>query len=127
MTATPKPATELPWHYSNTNAEREYVRGENNQPVFGGHYTGHGNRYGGRKPNGHVTKDMKYIVHACNTLPTLQAEVERLREALEAASEAVTMELNPSNYDHDDVCLLNQQCIEAMLTIEAALQTEGSE
>jgi hypothetical protein len=80
MTKPAIPATPLPWTYE--FGEREWVRGPNKQPIFGGHYTGHGRKHGPRKPSGHVEQDMKFIVEACNSYPRLIEERERLREAL---------------------------------------------
>lgn len=57
----------------------------------------------------------------------LAREVKRLREAIQDADEMVTMEINPSNYNHDDVCLLNDQMIEAMLFLRAALKGDTDE
>lgn len=86
MTEDIKPATPLPWAYESN--EREWVRGSKRTPVVGGHYTGHEHRFGGRKPSGHVARDLQYIVHTANAYPTLKAENDRLREAFRPLIEA---------------------------------------
>jgi len=60
----------------------------------------------------------KYI--RADLIKAKDAEIERLREAINIALDTVTIEINPSNYGHDDVCLLNDQMIEAMLGLQAA-------
>ena len=50
----------------------------------------------------------------------LEAEVERLREALEEIM-GLPGEINPSNYDHDDVCELNRQFCYGYVIARAAL------
>lgn len=52
--------------------------------------------------------------------PVMVDEVERLREALREIME-LPGEINPSNYDHDDVCELNRQFCYAYETAKAAL------
>lgn len=52
-----------------------------------------------------------------------ETEVERLREALKRI-EALPGEINPSNYDHDDVVALNNSFIEAFQIARAALEGE---
>lgn len=59
------------------------------------------------------------------TIAAQAAEIERLREAIKYADSLVTIEINPSNYGHDDVCLLNDQTTEALLHLLAALKSEG--
>ena len=53
---------------------------------------------------------------------TLRAEVERLTTLIDAALDASTIEINPSNYDHDQVCLLNAEMTEVCSILEAALK-----
>jgi len=50
----------------------------------------------------------------------LVAEIERLREALEEIM-GLPGEINPSNYDHDDVCELNRQFCYGYAIARAAL------
>ena len=54
-------------------------------------------------------------------LATLKAERERLREAMQAAFDTVTEVINPSNYDHDTVCKLNDEVDELLGILQAAL------
>jgi hypothetical protein len=63
--------------------------------------------------------------HSSNTahrarIAELEAEVERLREALEEIM-GLPGEINPSNYDHDDVCELNRQFCYGYAIARAAL------
>lgn len=51
----------------------------------------------------------------------LVAELERLREALEEIM-GLPGEINPSNYDHDDVCELNRQFCYGYAIARAALK-----
>ena len=51
----------------------------------------------------------------------LVAEIERLREALEEIM-GLPGEINPSNYDHDDVCELNRQFCYGYAIARAALK-----
>lgn len=55
-----------------------------------------------------------------------QQEITRLREALQAAREAIDAaeEINPSNYDHDLVCQLNSACNQAYTIIVEALEEQ---
>lgn len=55
-------------------------------------------------------------------LDEAKVEVERLRNAMQWALDTVTIEINPSNYDHDDVCRLNAEMIEAVLGLQTALK-----
>ena len=54
----------------------------------------------------------------------LEAENERLRAAL-GQIKALPGEINPSNYDHDDVMVLNNSHIKAFQIAEAALTALG--
>ncbi|WP_396190315.1 hypothetical protein [Flavobacterium sp.] len=58
-------------------------------------------------------------------IATLRAENEKLRAALEQIK-ALPGEINPSNYDHNDVETLNNAFIEAYHIARAALQQEKS-
>ena len=60
---------------------------------------------------------------------SLLAERDRLREALEDARRTLddAQEINPSNYDHDQVCDMNCAYCAAYAIIEAALQEAGDE
>lgn len=51
----------------------------------------------------------------------LLAENARLREALSAIREEITFEINPSNYDHDQVCEMNTSWCQIGLIADAAL------
>lgn len=53
----------------------------------------------------------------------LRAEIERLREALRFAYDTL-VEINVSNYDHDDVCALNAASIEVMLGLKSLVEAE---
>ncbi len=55
----------------------------------------------------------------------LTAERDRLREALQAIDAIEPMEINPSNYSHDDVCELNANAVQAALIARAALEGRG--
>jgi hypothetical protein len=56
----------------------------------------------------------------------LEAENKRLRDALEAIDAIEPLEINISNYWHDDVCLLNANAVEASLIAQAALKEQQS-
>lgn len=58
-------------------------------------------------------------------LEAAQAERDRLREAAQAAFDAVTIEINPCNYHHDDVCQLNTETIEAMSILSTAIAKDA--
>ena len=45
--------------------------------------------------------------------------IKRMDDALERAYETL-IEINPSNYDHDDVCRMNDASVEVILGIRAA-------
>lgn len=54
-----------------------------------------------------------------------EAEVKRLRDLLRFSHDTL-WEINPSNYDHDDVCKLNDASVEVILTIAPELgETHG--
>lgn len=60
---------------------------------------------------------------------TCLAEVEALHEAASLLRNAIlfsvdtmTFEINPSNYSHDDACILNAQSIEAFNALQNALE-----
>jgi predicted RNase H-like nuclease (RuvC/YqgF family) len=60
-----------------------------------------------------------------------EAEVKRLRDLLRFSHDTL-WEINPSNYDHDDVCKLNDASVEVILAIapelgESALASTGGE
>jgi ribonuclease I len=64
--------------------------------------------------------------HSSNTahrarIAELEAEVERLREVLEEIM-GLPGEINPINYDHDDVCELNRQFCYGYAIARAALK-----
>ncbi len=61
-------------------------------------------------------------VHA--VIRDLLAESARLRDALSSISEEITFEINPSNYDHDQVCEMNTSWCQIGLIADTAL-TEG--
>lgn len=58
------------------------------------------------------------------TAHRLRKERDELRQAIQAARETVTFEINPSNYDHDQVCLMNNEMCEADEILRAALEGE---
>lgn len=54
-----------------------------------------------------------------------EAEVKRLRDLLQFSHDTL-WEINPSNYDHDDVCKLNDASVEVILAIAPELgETHG--
>lgn len=55
-------------------------------------------------------------------IAALQAEIVRLREHIQSAIDACTMELNPSNYDHDDACQIDRESCETQAILIAALE-----
>lgn len=57
-------------------------------------------------------------------LDATEARAERLAEAAQHALDTL-IELNPSNYNHDDVCQANNATVEVMLSIRAALAKEN--
>ena len=50
------------------------------------------------------------------------AEIARLRGHIQSAIDACTMELNPSNYDHDDACQIDRESCETQSILIAALE-----
>lgn len=54
---------------------------------------------------------------------TIRAQVEALKIATEALEEISRQdgEINPSNYDHDDACNLNDRFVESVFMAEKAL------
>lgn len=50
----------------------------------------------------------------------LESEVEQLRDLVQWAYE-ILHEINVSNYDHDDVCRLNDASVEVILGLQTAL------
>lgn len=52
--------------------------------------------------------------------------IKALREALEAIDSLEVMEINPSNYDHEIVCELNSNAVQASLIARAALAGSAS-
>ncbi len=65
--------------------------------------------------NEHIKGDAEVVLNArlIALAPTLAAEVVRLRDAIEDALACLQFEINPSNYDHDDACRLNDNSCEA--------------
>lgn len=57
----------------------------------------------------------------------LRAENERLRKAIREAQGCITFEINPSNYDHEDVCRLNDEAINACDILISALKGQEDE
>ena len=54
-----------------------------------------------------------------------EAEIERLREALREIDNLICWEINPTNYDHDDVCRMNAEWCEIGDVARAALAGKG--
>lgn len=54
-------------------------------------------------------------------LSALRAQCDELLELLKWADEKLGPEINPSNYDHQDVCELNANMVEVTLAIRAAI------
>lgn len=63
-----------------------------------------------------------FFVAAPDLVRDLMAEVERMREALTEIDDKVSWEINPSNYDHDDVCNMNTDWCEVGNIARAALE-----
>ena len=61
----------------------------------------------------------------CKALEATKAELAQCREAYQILEDAP--ELNPSNYDHDQVCELNSKMVEACLAFRAALEATKAE
>lgn len=62
------------------------------------------------------------LLNAAAEITALRTERDEYKAAMKDASGIVMIEINPSNYDHEDVCELNRQMIEAMSIIAAALE-----
>jgi hypothetical protein len=58
-----------------------------------------------------------------NDVREIVALIQSLAEALEKIDALEVMEINPSNYDHDDVCELNSNAVQAVLIARAALKS----
>jgi len=56
----------------------------------------------------------------------LAARVAEMDGVLKLAEDKL-FEINPSNYEHDDVCRLNDACVEVLLAIDAHHSTEAGE
>jgi len=63
----------------------------------------------------------KTLPGAAENLLEAAATIRRLVEALEWISD-LPGEINPSNYDHDDVCELNRQFCYAITSAAAAIK-----
>lgn len=114
--------TDGPWEVGvrDTGTDERYVRGNHFEICKCLHHC-----------VGGIEKEMEANARRIARLPELEeaylaqaAEIERLREAIKYADSLVTIEINPSNYGHDDVCLLNDQTTEALLHLLAALKSE---
>ena len=74
--------------------------------------------------------DATLITSACNTLPaaldTIEAQAARIVEIEAAISWArdTLGEINVSNYNHDDVCSLNEKSVEVILGLAALTKGE---
>lgn len=75
-------------------------------------------------------------VHAQSDLPELEAEAitawntrDQVAELVEAVQWAfdTLIELNPSNYDHDNVCEVNAAAVEVMLGLKPILASHKGE
>jgi hypothetical protein len=74
-------------------------------------------------PDWHAPKILRAAEHALSAHSEAQAaEIERLRGALQQVDQKVCYELNTGNYDHDDVCQLDEDWIEVGNIAEAALE-----
>ncbi|TQN55357.1 hypothetical protein FLX27_29955 [Agrobacterium tumefaciens] len=74
-----------------------------------------------------IQKERELIARA----EAAESEVQRLRDLLRFSHDTL-WEINPSNYDHDDVCKLNEASVEVILAIapevgETALASTGGE
>ena len=54
-------------------------------------------------------------------IATLKAQRDELLELLKWSDDKLGPEINPSNYDHQDVCELNANMVEVSLAIRAAI------
>lgn len=66
--------------------------------------------------------DLIFCANAPTDIDWLVQEVERLREALKAIDETLTIEINPNNYNESNVLELNNQAIEISAIVSGALQ-----
>lgn len=88
-------------------------------------------RHGGNwSPCSGGTQDVEYV--RADLFTALQAERDAWKARAEAAVVAcrkahdALWELNPNNYDHDDVCKANDGAIEAILTLAPIIgETHG--
>lgn len=75
----------------------------------------------------HINRDELYksmredIATLCDGYATLKAQRDELLELLKWSDEKLGPEINPSNYDHQDVCELNANMVEVCLAIRAAI------
>jgi len=81
--------------------------------------------------SGTTPANVDALLRACNDFDRLlqqlkssEAREARMREALELAAK-LPFEINVSNYDHEDVCRLNERAVEVVLAARAAI-TEGA-
>lgn len=64
---------------------------------------------------------MSYMEHWEGRAEKAEAENQRLRDAAQFAANKLE-EINPSNYDHEDVCSLNAASVEVGLYLDAVLR-----
>ena len=76
----------------------------------------------------------KHIVHCVNTYPQLQSDlaakdklIGELVEVLEYISGHITFEINPSSYDHQQVCEMNNIMMQIGSWSDAALTAAKKE
>lgn len=65
---------------------------------------------------------LEYVLKAIadTSIATLEAQLEKAKEALQWAFDTLE-EINVSNYDHDQVCSLNEKSVEVALGVRATL------
>ena len=66
-----------------------------------------------------------FALDVTRKLEAAEAEAAALREALREIDGLVVMEINPSNYNHDDVCELSRNASDAAVIARAALKGSG--
>lgn len=78
-----------------------------------------------RQAAAQISSDRLRLAFAKSECATRDAEIERLRGALEEIA-ALPGEINPNNYGHDDVCILNDGFVETYRVARAALSNKDA-
>jgi hypothetical protein len=69
-----------------------------------------------------TTKEADELRDAADHITALEAKLAEAREMMAWARETL-VEINPSNYDHDDVCELNAKSVEVILGLDAEIRS----